>query len=152
MLTAVCAFTEHPKDLIECRAAEERAREELAAVRAAAAAAAAHGMDAAVAKAPEPRSAVIEAELWRVRYTATVEVQLTLVLCKSPRSAAEVSPVKPAAVSLQRHCVYILSQFLWCAQQLLHSVTSCCAVLCVSVVRRLGIRTLTSQRLCHGCI
>jgi hypothetical protein len=77
MLTAVCAFTEHPKDLLECRAAEERAREELAAVRAAAGAAAAagaHGMEAAVAaaasavaKAPEPRSLVVEAELWKVR-------------------------------------------------------------------------------------
>lgn len=77
MLTAVCAFTEHPQNLVECRAAEERAREELAAVRAAAAAAAAagaRGMDSAVAAAasavataPEPRSAVVEAELWRVR-------------------------------------------------------------------------------------
>ena len=80
MLTAVCTFTEHPKNLLECRAAEERAREELAEVRAAAAAAAAegaHGMDSAVAaaasavaKAPELRSAVVEAELWRVRRIA----------------------------------------------------------------------------------
>jgi hypothetical protein len=89
MLTAVCAFAESPKTLVECRAAEERAREELAAVRAAAAAAAtagAHGLDpavaaaaSAVAKAPEPRSAVVEAELWRVCYI----VQHSIVLCVS---------------------------------------------------------------------
>lgn len=93
MLTAVCAFTEHPKNLLECRAAEERAREELAAVRAAAAAAGAagaHGMDSAVAaaatsvaKAPEPRSAVVEAELWRVCCTALryhIHAWLTLAI------------------------------------------------------------------------
>lgn len=84
MLTAVCAFAEFPTDVLECRAAEERAREELAAVRAAAAAAAAagaQGMDKAVAaaaqsvaKAPEPRSAVVEAELWQVRHHSAVSL------------------------------------------------------------------------------
>eukprot|EP00892_Ulva_mutabilis_P005298 jgi/Ulvmu1/313/UM001_0317.1 len=81
MLTALCAFADDPRDLVACRSAEAAAKADLDAARAAAADAAAvaaagappaeaAAAAAAAATAPEPRSAAVDAALWRARATA----------------------------------------------------------------------------------